>query len=206
MSRVVEMDAAAEAFTAASWILSLPYNVDTDAVAVMCGLGEQERVVDAIRCRNYIAADYLFVTGVNKNERTFDPLTIERLMKEPYNLGSGDGVETQVYADHTKAQAEWLVEQVKKHDVSFMTLCVPPYHAVRAYLTVLRAMNLAGVRIQIFPNPTPIKPSYVVPETGADAMSMSAGEYPRIGKYQATGDVATLSELKEYLDWLWDQK
>ena len=34
---------------------------------------------------------------------------------------------------------------------------------------------------------------------------MSAGEAKRILKYQEKGDVVTLEELVEYLNWLWKQ-
>lgn len=38
-----------------------------------------------------------------------------------------------------------------------------------------------------------------------DILGMIPGEVKRIIKYQKANDVATLSEFKEYLEWLWSQ-
>lgn len=205
IARVVESNEAADIFAAAEWVLSIP-RIPTQAIAVCTGLGEQIRVMQAIKRWRESGAQRLILTGINPNEKTYDALTLERLQQKPYLLTEAElpRVLTQVEAAHTKAQAQWLVGQVYEHGIRSVELQAPPYHITRAYLTVLAAMDATRPFI-LTAHATPMSPEYVIPETGVAAITMTAGEYQRILKYQTTGDVASLDQLKTYQRWLWQQ-
>jgi hypothetical protein len=198
--KVATHDEAKEVFTAAEWILGIP-PVGTDAVAVCMGLGEEVRLVHGIRRWRAGKARWLLIAGENPDARTFSALTQEQLRRDGV---IGGFVLTQVEAANTKIQAQWLVAQVVEHQIRSIELHAPSYHIVRAYLTVLASMDERQPFILV-PHATPYSPDYIIPETGAHAIDMTPGEYERIRSYQANGDVATLSQLQTYLQWLWRQ-
>jgi hypothetical protein len=195
-------------------LYGLPRPLDrVDAIAVMPGLGEHWRVSDAVSAWNKGAGNHLLVSGINRNERTFTELTVENMSKPPINLERSNNVHTQVDADHTKHQAEWLTAQVDEHDVESMALYVSPYHILRAFRTVLKTREKTGApRIPIIPMPVAVSPDIAIPETAVnpamdpkDGWGMVAGELDRITTYAAKGDVATQAETQEYVSWLWQQ-
>jgi hypothetical protein len=211
-ARLVESSDANAVFTATEWIMSIPLmnKFAPKAIGVCTGLGETERVLHALyKWATYPASTWLFISGTYENERTFPNLTLEKLHKSPYSVDKeyANNVLTQVRAKNTPEQAKWLVAQAYDKNVRSMELHAPPYHIVRAYLTVLKAMDQSR-RFLLVPHATPLPPDHIVPEyadKGTRAFEMAAGEYERIVKYQKTGDVATLEELSDYLAWMWQQ-
>jgi lipopolysaccharide export LptBFGC system permease protein LptF len=180
----------------------------TDALVIMPGLGENWRIEQAIKIweNNNKENKFLLISGVNQKEKTAFPFSIENFKKPPFNLKREQNVYTQEHADHTKAQAEWIISKVKELNIQSLSLFVSPFHLLRAYSTLLKAfINSNNERIVIIPNPIKIPPSTNIPEVNSNAWDLVQGELDRIKIYQEKGDVASYEELKDYLNWLWTQ-
>lgn len=205
ISRLVEADVNTLPFTAAHSILSLPSRFDGIAsIAVTPGLGEDIRVQTAIELwESDPSFSHLFVTGTNINEKLQPQLTIERLQQDPYRLSKTDGVFAQAEAEHTRAQTDWLVQQLIAQEVKSLILCVSHWHMTRAYMTLLKSMLNAGMRIPVIPKAIGTAPDQIIPEVGQSVQRLSAGEAQRIVKYSNIGQIASAEELASYLNWLW---
>lgn len=206
LPRIVPPSEPSDIFTSAAWVLSVP-RIRPDAVAVFGCLELQTRVHAIARWRASGAGQLLFA-GINPNEKkSFDALTLERLRQDPYDLSADELARTvtQVETENTKTQAQWLVQEADVRHLRVVELHASPYHIVRAYLTVLAAMDHRDKRFLLIPYPTPTPPGYPVPETGVVVADMTTGEYARIVKYRSGGDVASLAQLNEYLSWMWRQ-
>ncbi len=202
MQRIEPYNAEARLFALASWILSIPRNTNVDAIAVFPGLGETVRIRYAIeRWQHDKNLKNLLIAGQNSEERTFYPLTSDRL-RTLFQLTRTCGVLIQENAKNTKEQADWVAKEIFRNSLRSCALCAPPYHIVRAFLTVLKSLEEP---IIIIPAPIPMSPRSVVPELNVEADLLIPGELQRIKKYQELGDVATFDELREYLGWLHHQ-
>lgn len=207
IERVVEGGEASDLVAMATLLYGLPRPAGkVDAVVVLPGLGEDWRLIDGIHAWNGSSlARHLMIAGIFDGEKTKVQPTVEYLSGKPFNLERAEGVLIQPHAHHTKEQAEWVVENVRKHGISSIALFVSPYHLLRAYCTVLKAFIKADHQVAIIPMPVAVSPSTQIPEVGVDAWTMSSGEVERIIKYQKLDDVATKDELKDYLAWLCSQ-
>lgn len=207
--RVVAHDSASELVAVTMGVYSVPRVIErVDALVTFPGLGEWWRVREAIRWwqREDVAARFLLITGHNTRERTSVILDQQRLRQPPFSLERVEGVYFAIHAEHTREQAEWVVDQTRQLGIVSLALFVSPYHLVRAYLTLLKAyLKRGGSPLVMIPAPVSIPPSTLIPETAVDAWAMVSGEVGRIVKYQRKGDVATLQELQDYLNWLWTQ-
>lgn len=192
-------------------ILSVPRPIQTiDAFVVLPGMGEFWRVRDAIiYWEKKIICSYqvrfLIITGHNKREKTSETIDIERLKKCPYELTHIKRVICGGHAEHTKEQTDWVCKKVQELGIKSIALFASPYHIVRAYLTLLKSvLNMESENfLPIIPVPTPVAPGTIIPETGTSAWEMVPGEVKRIIEYQKKGDVASLGELKDYIEELW---
>lgn len=208
VARVVEDDTQLSRYMAMAMMLySLPRPTDRlDAIAVLPGLGEDWRLIDAVNAwQAHPSLRHLLVAGTNGAERTQVQPDIAYLQQPPVNLRRLENVHTQVSAQHTKEQAEWLVGQVAEHEITSLGLYVSPYHLLRAYCTVLKAFQRAKVPIALIPLPVAKPPQTPIPETSATGWQMVDGEVKRIQVYQEKGDVVSYDELQEYINWLWNQ-
>lgn len=179
---------------------------ETDAFITVPGLGEWWRVADTIRAWecDRVSARHLLIAGQNENENCFTEHTIAALQKPPYELTRLKNVHTQIRAENTKVQAEWIVRRIKELKVTTATLFAPPYHLLRVYGTILKEFYKQSVRlIPIMPAPLRVSPVTFTPETNADQWVMATGEIERIIQYQDKGDVATFNHFQEYLAWLY---
>jgi hypothetical protein len=207
VKRLVEADEASVLMSMATLLYGLPRPIDrVDAIAVFPGLGEDWRMIDTIQAWNENEnARHLFIAGVYEGEKTKTQHTIEYLSQAPFNLKRKENVHIQQIAYNTKDQAEWLVEQIRKNNISSFALFISPYYLLRAYCTVLKTFMKADLQVPIIPVPVAVNPATIIPEIGVNAWEMVHGEKERIIKYQAFHDVATLDELKKYLAWLCEQ-
>ena len=205
ISRLVDSDFNSLPFTAAHSVLSIPPKIGfIKNIAVMPGLGEDIQVQTAIKIWESDARfSHLFVAGTNANEKLQPQLTLDRLQQEPYLLRRLEGVFTQVEAEHTRAQTDWLVEQLQSQDVESLVVCVSHWHMTRAYMTLIKSMQFAGIRIPVIPYVIATSPEQIIPEVGQSVQSLSAGEAMRIIKYSAIGQISSPEELADYLRWLW---
>jgi hypothetical protein len=186
-------------------VLSLPRSAadSADALIVPSGQGEEWRITHAIRLwEANPRLRLLLIANGNPAEVTYDELTL------PYLRGLGlrrtDGVHVQAEpAPNTALQAAWIAERVDALRIDGFGLVVSPYHLVRAYLTVLKALDRAGLRVPMWPVPVAVSPEVRVPETGATAYDLLPGEVTRILTYMDRGWIASTGELRSYICWLW---
>ncbi|MEK9181122.1 MAG: hypothetical protein AAB871_02725 [Patescibacteria group bacterium] len=207
-SRVVEGNPEDDLTIAASMVFGIPL-VPTDAIAVLpTGMGEPWRVCDAINLWQESRASagyrFLLIPGNNPDEPFTKDHTLVTLTRPPYNLRKTRGVVLTQYAQHTPEQCEWILERALERSVDSITLCGPQYHLFRGYLTFVRAMIRVKVRIPLIPRPTPVSPQAITAMTKVSAWEMARAEPERIREYRPR-DVATYLELREYLNWLWEQ-
>ncbi|MGW4501825.1 hypothetical protein ACWENR_24840 [Micromonospora sp. NPDC004336] len=188
-------------------ILSLPRSAAdrVDAIAVPTGQGEQWRLTHAIRrWEANPGTGHLLVANGNPAERTYHAITLAHL--RGLGLRRLDGVRLQAEpAPNTGLQAAWIADQVEALGITSLALTVSPYHLPRVYLTVLKALDRVGIRIPLVPDPVPVSPDTVAPETQATAYDLLPGEAARILSYADRGWVATLGELQRHLRWLWEE-
>jgi hypothetical protein len=208
IDRLLPTDQMSDVVTMTLLVYSIPRIIErVDALEALYGLGEDWRIKDAITWweRNTIRANYLLIAITDPREKTSRVLTMDVLRQEPFHLRRVANVYIGDRGTGTKEQAAWTLETVQRLNIQSLALFVSPYHCLRAYLTVLKTLLTAGVRIPLIPAPTPIAPDRHIPEVEVDAWQLVPGEVERITKYQQQGDVATIGELKEYLSWLWRQ-
>ncbi|GAA4249994.1 hypothetical protein [Dactylosporangium darangshiense] len=176
-----------------------------DAVAVLTGQGETWRLAHAVGdWEARPARRHLLVATTNAREATYEDVTLDSLRGLGLRRVSGVHIQGEAAAD-TGVQAAWVAAQVRELGITGLALAVSPYHLPRAYLTVLRACEDAGVRIPLLPLPVAVAPDATVPESGASAWDMVAGEMRRIIEYTDRGWVADPELLRRYLAWLWHE-
>lgn len=189
-------------------VLSLPQAAAerADALIVPSGQGEEWRITHAIRLweANQDLRLLLIANG-NPSETTYDELDLGYL--RGLGLRREDGVHVQAEpAPNTALQAGWIAGRVRALGISSFGLVVSPYHLLRAYLTVLKALDREALRVPMWPVPVAVSPDTRVPETGATADDLLPGEVTRMISYMDRGWLATTGELRTYLRWLWDQE
>ncbi|HLB95736.1 MAG TPA: hypothetical protein VJK26_02430 [Patescibacteria group bacterium] len=209
--RVIPADLASDLFATACSILSIP-RISTDALVVFPGLvGEYWRVWDAIihwevgrEARHFlIAGEY---PHTDYREKDLIGLEIENLKKPPFRLKRTKGVHIQPFAENTKVQAEWACELLARLGALSVILFASPFHLVRCYLTLLKVWQERNLEpIIIVPSPTIVSPGTIIPEMAADSWALFPGEVWRINDYQEKGWIASLRELKDYLEWLYEK-
>jgi len=205
INRVIEANESSDVAALCIGVLSIPRITEVDAIVVPPGMGETWRVSSAISLweADVTCAKHLLIAGANTNTEDGPPLTVESLRVPPYNLRREIGVEVKLYDENTVTQAQWVAERMGALRLESFMLCVSSYHLVRWFLTFLKVQERIGERFVIIPEPTPSSMNRVIPQSGATPWESVAGEVKRIATYQEKGDVATLSELQAYLDWLW---
>jgi len=190
----------------AMFLYSLPAHLAdrADTIVVLPGQGEKDRLKWAIKAwETGKQTRNLLVAGVNPEEETWEPITLESLQKPPYNLITTEGVHIQPMADNTKVQADWVAQMIREVDVECLLLVAPNYHNLRAYLTLLAAFKRSDFNPPaMIPMPLWGAPGLQSPETGLTYWDICASEIERIRLYQPRGDVATATDLQLYLDWL----
>jgi hypothetical protein len=204
MKRVIKNNKEAEVLADVVMILSLPQKAaeKVGALALLPGLGETWRLHHALDFWKQRRNLWFLFPGLNTREKTWAHSSLKNLQRSGL---VGPKVIFRQHAEHTRDQAEWLYQQANRFGIKSFALFVPPYHASRAYLTVLKTFLRHKKRVAIIPVITPVSPSKIVPEIGVSAWQMVPGELARIRQYRKKGDVATHQELVKYLDWLWRQ-
>lgn len=207
-SRIMQNDTSSRLVSMAIMLYSLPRPlVSVEGIVVLPGMGEDWRLTRAIEDWNkQTHVSSFLIPGMYQSEESAFLPTLERLSESPYNLRRTDGVVIRMRAQHTKDQANWIVEQVSELNICSLALYVSPYHLLRSYCTIVKSFETQKVPyIPIIPMPVAVSPSFIIPDTGINAWDMVPGEVARIIEYQSQGDVATIDELAKYLDWLWKQ-
>lgn len=208
--RLRERTAQGELLSLAVFTLSLPQKLGlkVDALCTFTGQGEDVRIIQPAKMyweNPQTKNRFFLIPGHHKAERHWRDMTLGTLTKEPFNFKRLDGVTVTPPLVTTKDQAELIVAKIQELGVTSLGVISSPFHLLRAYLTVLGQMKIAGVRILVIPVPVYVSPHTLVPEQGVDAWELAQGEVERIFSYQEKGDLASYSDLKAYLRWLWEQ-
>ena len=207
-------------------VRSVPAVLDVDAIVVVPGQGEFWRLRYAIQLFNdHPGIRYLLIAGHTKTEKQFVVLDIEKLRELgltrdvtgglPIEIRDWDNIDlaewraasavVKIQADHTLEQSDWLIPLVAELGITSLAVVAPSYHLLRAYLTFVKAFSRLDVDpVPMIPLTVPVPPATPSPENKNDPLwKLIAGELNRIRKYQELGHVATLDELRIYLDWMW---
>lgn len=204
MDRVIEKD---EIGTIASLIIQvltipIPETFQPDALVTIPGMGETWRVLQPLKEWEKSTAEHFLLAGMYWGEQQFEELSMELLKQSPYNLKRTENVHTQLSARHTKAQTDWIIRRASKLEITSFIFYAPTYHITRAYLTLLKSLIQSEIKpVIMIPKPIVMSPNVIIPEANAQARSLIPGEIERIKIYQEKGDVATLDELENYLDF-----
>lgn len=123
---------------------------------------------------------------------------------------NGVKIYSQANADNTPQQAAWVADMVEQLGLEALAIRAHPFHGARAFLTQLATFKKRGLdrKVVLLPWWRPFNPFAQRPltepwpeEVWSDA-ELIPGEAKRIHDYSAKGDVASLADLKEYVDWL----
>jgi len=98
-------------------------------------------------------------------------------------------------SQNTLEQARETFKIIKKKKWQKIILVATDYHQLRAYLTFLKAMQEAGLKIMIFNAPAVLGQSELFKE-----------ESKKIREYSKKGHLATIKEAKNYQRWKEKQK
>lgn len=199
IERVEDRTEASEIAAMIMIYYSIPCLENMDALVVFPGLGETWREFEASKYWNMGFGKYFLVAGVyGKDEKRYVKQGLKDVKRK-------EGFYKQAHADNTRHQAEWVSDKVDELGIKTIALYVSPYHLMRASLTLIKIMRAREKGILIIPRPVNIPPSKIIPCVGKSAWDLVAGELKRIKAYQQKGDVATFDEIKEYIEWLWQQ-
>ncbi len=196
-----------ELYQMATMVLTLPrYEFDCEALAVYCGMGEAERIVEAIRVwhSHRSCSRVLLIAEQYHENLPYTHLSAQMLMKDPFCLKRLEGVTFTLSTPNTFEQAKWVIDQVMKKKISSLAVFTSPFHVLRVFCTTVKClMDSRYGFIPIIPVPVPVSPNKIT-ETDLDAWQLARQEMERICSYQAKGDVATFAETAFYLKWLWE--
>jgi hypothetical protein len=123
---------------------------------------------------------------------------------------------TQIHAQHTGQQAEWVVDQVIEKDIQAIVIMAAIGHLFpRAYCTQLMALEKRGLRIPVIPVPHAINPFVqMIPDMSQDPaedtdnhfsqIEFHLGEHKRMLDYsqKTPADVTPIELLQDYGEWL----
>lgn len=101
---------------------------------------------------------------------------------------------------HTQQQAVEMMKLSKKNNWYKIILVGSHYHQYRAYLTFLRAMNVAGLEIIIMNSPARHLKWFSENDWGS-RMECLHDEFEKIEKYAKLGHLCTYKEAIEYQKW-----
>ncbi|MBI5038016.1 MAG: hypothetical protein HZC01_04940 [Candidatus Kerfeldbacteria bacterium] len=145
---------------------------------------------------------------IDDNVGTYALLHPEVLARDPYSFVPPTQVFTQVCAEHTKDQANWIARQCFEQSVTSAVLIAAPFHLTRAYLTTLSSLHNVGCTdddLLLIPHAASAPMTKVFPDFGLSQWILLAGELRRIRAYQEKGDIIPDKTIKEYLTWLEQQ-
>jgi len=99
-----------------------------------------------------------------------------------------------------------VMKIVKAKKWKKIILVASNFHQYRAYLTFLKTMEKANLKIQIFNAPARELSWFNKTTLGATRLRLLEDEFNKIDKYTAEGDLATIEEAIEYQKWKEGQK
>jgi hypothetical protein len=106
---------------------------------------------------------------------------------------------------NTKVESDLIIDWAIKHNIKKIGICSPPYHLLRAFMTLVSSSIIKNYNISIFPYSGMIDDwnKIVVCHQGTHKESFSDMidfEIERINKYIKKGDILTYKYILEYMD------
>ena len=106
---------------------------------------------------------------------------------------------------NTKVESDLIIDWAIKHNIKKISICSPPYHLLRAFMTLVSSSIIKNYNISIFPYSGMIDDwnKIVVCHQGTHKESFSDMidfELERINKYIDKGDILTPKCILEYMD------
>jgi uncharacterized SAM-binding protein YcdF (DUF218 family) len=169
-----------------------------DGIVLIPGFHESWCLEEGVRAFEGSRARSLLVAGDGIDQPL---ITLDELKR--HGLTREHGVTIQQGALHTRHQADWVVDEVTSKQLKSVAVVASPSHLLRAYLTILKVVLESESLIALIPVPVRVSPETVISRTGGTVWDLMPSEVERISAYQVKGDVATLAQLQEYLQWLW---
>ena len=118
---------------------------------------------------------------------------------------------TQIHAEHTGQQADWVAKQIVENDIEAIVLVVASGHMPRAFATLLMSFEKKDHWVPIIPVAHAVNPfAYLTPNMSQDTTEDKGGDYSQFNFVQSElakvlryeKDVAQSGLLNSYADWL----
>ena len=193
---VIHMDTELTIITA---IVSNDAVKKSDAVIWLEGDG-LSRMDEVIRVFQQGLANYIVVSGGFDDGRAV-AIPASKLAEELYKKGiPTEKVIIEGASQNTFEQGTEVMKIVAQKGWQKIILVASHYHQPRAYLTFLKAMINAGLKIMIYNSPTRDLAWFekVVDKNRAELFE---GELKKIGEYGAKGHICPVKDALEYQAW-----
>lgn len=190
--------------TLLAWLYNGPL-LPSDALIVLSGDGVV-RIDAAIGALRQGAAHYVVVSGGVDNP----PHALTAKAARRYLIDNGlhpDRIIEEPASQNTHDQAVELVKLCETHEWTKVMLVTSPYHMPRAFLTVVRVLQLAGAAEKVHVLPLPAaQVRWTDKPDGSDMtrVELFADELQKIDDYGARGDVAPYSVGLAYMRY-WER-
>ena len=169
-----------------------------DAIVVLCGEDGASRLDTCVELLRQQAAPTIVLSGgLDQPPRI---LGASRLASVLYGKGVSPGrVLVEIESQNTREQAVIVVAMAQAREWRRLLLVVSPYHAPRAFLTFVRALQDVGAAEAINVLVVPAASSWFAAPEGASTtrLALLTSEFAKVEEYGA--HVATYEEGIQYL-------
>ena len=177
----------------------------SDAVILLEGDG-YSRVNHTVKIFKNGLAKNIIVSGGNTDN---PPFTIpagelaKKLLKE--NIPK-KRVIIEEKSKNTYEQGAEVMKIIKKMDWKKIILVASHFHQSRAFVTFLKAMKNAGLKIQIFNSPVRGLSWFQKTSLGTSRLKLLEDEFNKITEYYKKGHLVSIKEALDYQRWKESQK
>lgn len=186
-------------------LLKLQVLIDNEAVlrsdAIVCleGDGLNRLEFSAKLFKEKLAKKVLITGGFNNL-----PFAIpaEKMAKELVKMGvPAKNIIVENESQNTYQQGQETMKIVKKKKWKKVILVASHFHQLRAFLTFLKAMQRAGLKIQIFNMPCRNASWFEKIYSGKSRFELLSGELKKIREYAKKGHIASVKTALIYQKW-----
>lgn len=191
----------------------------------MITMEDRERFIVLLDQQPHTRADVLFLAAGDGNNRIahathlyregYAPLIAIVSNDRRYEYGSSpasdlklellkagvpeDALYTEEVAENTKIESVRMMELAKEKGWKKILLVTSPHHQYRVFLTWLKSMQDAELKLVLQNAPAPL-PWFTKNQWGR-RIDLLEGEWKRIEEYQLKGDIASFADGIAYLAW-----
>jgi len=169
---------------------------ENTAILVLPGIYQEYRIQGGVDIWNQDQSQRLWIAGTRGDPAYTRDQIVEVAGVDHPNIVCGE------FCNHTPDQMRWCLKMLQDNPgVSHLIMTTAAYHLPRCVLTNVAAMEKAGKRVPISPIPLTNPNGDSFPPTGKGSWEDWLAEVSKVIMYQDTGDVASLSQWREYLTW-----